>query len=223
MARALDKKTMVNLAPFAEQPYTAGMLTFAAAVFFLLITPGPGVLSIAGVGSGYGVRAGAHYMAGLFVGTNLVALAVVSGLAAIVLADPRIRTVLLYASAAYLLYLAARIAFAGSRIAFITRAKPPGFMGGLALQAINPKAYAVNTTFFTGFAFLPPQQLATEVVLKFVIVNAIWVPIHCLWLAAGVYMHRLDLPHRTQFIINVGMALCMLAVVALAAWAQAGG
>lgn len=195
------------------------MLTFAAAVFFLIITPGPGVLSIAGVGSGYGVRAGLHYMTGLFVGTNLVALAVVSGLAAIVLADPQIRDILLWASAAYLLYLAARIAFAGSKIAFITRQKAPGFIGGLALQAINPKAYAVNTTFFTGFAFWP-ESFATETALKFLIMNAIWVPIHCLWLAAGVYMHRLDLPRRTQFIINVGMALCMLAVVALAALAQ---
>ena len=93
-------------------------------------------------------------------------------------------------------------------------------MGGLALQAINPKAYAVNTTFFTGFAFLP-SSFVTETLLKFVIMNAIWVPIHCLWLAAGVYMHRLDLPRRTQFIINVGMAACMLIVVALAAFAQA--
>lgn len=195
------------------------MLTFAAAVFFLIITPGPGVLSIAGVGSGYGVRAGIHYMTGLFVGTNLVALAVVSGLAAVVLADPRIRDVLLYASVAYLLYLAFRIAFAGSKIAFITRQKAPGFLGGLALQAINPKAYAVNTTFFTGFAFWP-SSFATETLLKFLIMNAIWVPIHCLWLAAGVVLHRLDLPRRTQFVINVFMALSMLVVVGLAAFAQ---
>ncbi|MGB0853473.1 MAG: LysE family translocator, partial [Pikeienuella sp.] len=36
------------------------MLTFAAAVFFLLITPGPGVLSLAGVGASFGYRAGAR-------------------------------------------------------------------------------------------------------------------------------------------------------------------
>ena len=29
------------------------MLEFAAAVFFLIVTPGPGVLSTAGVGAGY--------------------------------------------------------------------------------------------------------------------------------------------------------------------------
>ena len=45
--------------------------------------------------------------------------------------------------------------FAGSKIAFIERQSAPGVMGGLMLQAINPKAYAVNTAFFSGFAFMP--------------------------------------------------------------------
>jgi len=194
------------------------MLTFVAAVFFLIITPGPGVLSTAGVGSSFGVRAGSLYVGGLWLGNNLVALAVVSGLAAAVLAVPWIRTVLLYASVAYLFYLATRIALAGSKIAFIEKAKAPGFLGGLMLQAINPKCYAVNTTFFSGFAFLSEAPL-WEVVIKFAIMNAIWIPIHFLWLAAGVTLHRLDLPQRTQFIINILMALSMLAVVALAALA----
>ncbi|HAE00187.1 MAG TPA: lysine transporter LysE [Rhodospirillaceae bacterium] len=140
-------------------------------------------------------------------------------MAAVILADPRIRTVLLFASAAYLLYLAAKIAFAGSKIAFIQRSKPPGIVGGLALQAINPKAYAVNTALFTGFAFMPDSTL-TETLIKFAIMNAIWVPIHFLWLWAGVTLHRLDLSDRTQFIINVAMALSMLTVVGLAVYSQ---
>jgi len=194
------------------------MLTFAAAVFFLIITPGPGVLSAAGVGSGFGYRPGVRYVGGLFVGNNLVALAVVSGIAAIVLSLPGMRTVLLYASAAYLLYLALKIAFSGSRIAFIHAERAPGFFNGVALQAINPKAYAVNTAFFSGFAFWP-SNLLTETIIKFAILNAIWVPIHFLWLAAGVTVHRFELGQRAQFAINVVMAISMLAVVALAALA----
>ena len=193
------------------------MLTFAAAVFFLIITPGPGVLSTAGVGSGFGFRPGARYVAGLFVGTNLVALAVVSGLATLILADPRIRTVLFVVSFGYITYLALRIAFAGSRVAFIERADPPGVLGGIVMQFFNPKAYAVNTALFTGFAFWPDSYL-TEVGLKFLILTAIWVPIHFLWLWAGVSLHRLNLSDRAQSAINVGMALTMLAVVLLAAF-----
>ena len=192
------------------------MLSFAAAVFFLIVTPGPGVLSTAGVGSGFGFRAGLAYVGGLFLGTNLVALAVVSGIAATLFAAPYLRAVLVYASAAYLLYLAARIALAGSRIAFIEARKAPGFLNGVALQAINPKAYAVNTALFSGFAFWP-GGLATETALKFLILNAIWIPVHLAWLAAGVTLRRLDLPPRAQSAINIAMALSMLAVVALAA------
>lgn len=191
------------------------MLAFALAVFLLIITPGPGVLSTAGVGSGFGVRAGIRYVAGLCIGTNLVALAVVSGLAALVLADPRIRVLLFAASFGYLTYLAFRIAFAGAKIAFVEKASPPGVVGGMLLQVINPKAYAVNTAFFTGFAFLPGNY-TDEVILKFAIMNAIWVPIHLLWLWAGVSLHRLDLSDRARRAINIAMALSMLGAVLVA-------
>lgn len=195
------------------------MLTFAAAVFFLIITPGPGVLSTAGVGSAFGVAPGTRYVGGLFVGSNLVSLAVVSGLAAVLLADDRLRAILFFLSVAYLFYLAMRIAFAGARIAFIERQSPPSFMNGVLLQAINPKAYAVSTTLFSGFSFLP-GNLVTETAIKFLILNAIWIPIHFLWLWAGVRLGQLDLPRKTHILINVGMAVSMLTVVLLAVLAQ---
>ena len=191
------------------------MLTFAAAVFFLIVTPGPGVLSTAGVGAGYGFRAGLRYVVGLFLGTNLVSLAVITGVAAVVLANPAIRTVLLVASVAYLVYLAARIAFAGSKLAFIEAKTAPGVGAGLLLQAINPKAYAVNTTLFAGFPFAP-DNLVFETVAKLIIANAIWIPIHLGWLWAGAALHRLNLAETTQRRINYAMAASMLLVVALA-------
>lgn len=191
------------------------MLTFIAAVFFLLITPGPGVLSTAGVGSGFGYRPGLIYLGGLFVGTNLVALAVVTGLAAIVLSVPVLRTVLMWASIAYLLYLASRIAFSGSTVGFIEAKSAPGFWGGVTLQTINPKAYAVNSALFTGFPIFA-DNLVFETLFKFAAINAIWVPIHLLWLAAGVWLHRLDLPASQQRLINWTMAAALLAVVGLA-------
>ena len=192
------------------------MLTFARAVFLLIITPGPGVLSLAGVGAAFGWRQGIQYLAGLFIGTNIVCLAVISGLAAIVLADPIVRTILLAVSAAYLAYLAFRIAFAGAKIAFISMSTP-GLMAGLTLQFINPKAYAVNTTLFSGFAFYP-ESLFIETGLKLLIANVIWLLLHCLWLYAGVKINRLELAPRTQRAINFGMAACLLAVVILSVW-----
>lgn len=192
------------------------MLTFAAAVFLLIITPGPGVLSTAGVGAAFGWRQGLFYVGGLCAGTNLVSLAVVFGLAAVILAEPMVRTLLLFASSAYLGWLALRIALAGARIAFI-QTDAPGFLAGVTLQFINPKAYAVNTTLFTSFAFYP-QNFAVETGLKLVIMNIISLPLHLLWLHAGVKLNSLNLPPRTQRMINLAMAGCLLAVVVLSVW-----
>ena len=192
------------------------MFAFALAVFLLIITPGPGVLSTAGVGAAYGWRQGLFYVAGLGAGTNLVSLAVISGLAAVILAQPFVRTILLFASAVYLGYLALRIALAGAKIAFI-QTSAPGFIAGVMLQFINPKAYAVNTTLFTSFAFFP-DSFAVETGLKLLIMNTIWLPLHLLWLYAGVRLNALNLPARTQKLINLAMAACLLAVVLLSIW-----
>lgn len=195
------------------------MLAFAAAVFFLIISPGPGVLSTAGVGAAYGFRNGLAYVAGLFVGNNLVALLVISGVAASALALPWLRSALLVASLAYLLWLAWRIASAGARVGFIEARTPLGFWNGLALQPINPKAYVVGTTLFSGFAFMP-DTLWLETLIKLVIMNLIWVPLHLGWLGAGVSLRRLDLGPRAQRIVNICMALSMLMAVGLALLSQ---
>ena len=136
-------------------------------------------------------------------------------LAAVVLAIDWARYTLLLLSTAYLFYIALRIAFAGKKIAFIEADEKPGLRAGLLLQLINPKAYAVNMTWFTGFALLP-QSLPLETLLKFCIINLFWIPIHLLWLGAGSAVNRLNLSPRTHFIINLAMALAMIIVVVLA-------
>ena len=190
------------------------MLTFATAIFFLLVTPGPGVLSLAGVGSAFGWRPGWAYGIGLFFGSNAVMLVAAAGLAAALLAMPGLRVAFVVLSTGYLLYLAARIALAGSRIGFLEASAPPGVGGGLVLQAFNPKAYAVGTFVFSNFPFA--MSYGWEVVWKMVILNAVWIPIHVAWLAAGVGLRSLDLAPGTQRAINVAMAVAMVIVVTLA-------
>ena len=93
----------------------------------------------------------------------------------------------------------------------------PGFVTGVMLQLINPKAYAVNTMLFSSFAFYP-ENFAIETGLKLLINNAMWIPIHVLWLYAGVKVNQLDLPAQTHKMINFVMAGCLLAVVGLSVW-----
>ncbi len=184
------------------------ILVFTFAVFLLLVTPGPGVLSTAGVGSGFGSRAGLVYLIGLFLGTNLVALAVVGGYAALVLSIPYVRWVLMAGSFGYLLWLALKIAMAGRKLSWIESEKPPGIHGGILLQAI-----------FSGFPF-EGISLFQETLWKFLIFNLVWIPIHFLWLFAGVTLNRMNLSERHQFLINSGMSVAMVGVVVLAALAQ---
>lgn len=196
------------------------MIAFALAVFLLLVTPGPGVLSLAGVGAAFGWRQGISYLSGLFIGNNLVCIAVISGLATMILASPSIRMALMIISAAYLGYLAFRIAFSGVKIAFIQTPKP-GLGTGTTIQLINPKAYAVHITLFSGFAFYP-NDFFIETAVKLLIANVIWILIHFFWLYLGIKINQLELPEKIQRNINVFMAICLLAVVGLSVWSIIG-
>ena len=190
------------------------MLTFAISVFLLIVTPGPGVLSTAGFGAAYGFKKSLRYVFGLFLGTNLVFFAVATGLIAILLSIPSLRIFLLILSTCYLFYLASKIALAGSNIAFIKAKSPPGIISGILLQAINPKAYVVNTTFVSGFAFYQ-SSFALELIIKFFIMNSIWIPLHLLWLYVGTVLHELNLSNRNQRIINIMMSISMVLVVVI--------
>ena len=190
------------------------MLIFAISVFLLIVTPGPGVLSTAGFGAAYGFNKSLRYVFGLFLGTNLVFFAVATGLIAILLSLPSLRIFLLILSTCYLFYLASKIALAGSKISFIKAKSPPGIISGILLQAINPKAYVVNTTFVSGFAFYQ-SSFAVELIIKFFIMNSIWIPLHLLWLYVGTVLYELNLSNRNQRIINLMMSISMVIVVVI--------
>ena len=129
------------------------MIAFVVAVFFLIITPGPGVLSTAGVGSGFGFKPGLNYVAGLFVGSNTVGLAVVTGFAALLFSIPGMRIALFSLSIAYLLYLAIMTLRDRGPVRFnaIAERRPALALvrSGVLLNVLNPKL----SVFF--LAFLP--------------------------------------------------------------------
>ena len=84
---------------------------------------------------------------------------------------------------------------------------------------LNP--FGWQLVFFTGFAFMP-ESYPLEVAVKAIILNAFWIPIHFLWLGAGVKIKQMALPDHLQRTINILMALAMLAVVGIALFAEFG-
>ena len=190
------------------------MIIFSLAVLFLLITPGPGVLSTAGIGSAFGFRSGVRYVFGLFIGTNIVAIIVVSGLATVIFSFPIVRTICLMTSSLFFIYLAIKIILSDSKLNFLKSQDVPGILHGVILQLINPKAYIVNLTFYSGFAFYPTNFIL-EILIKIVITNLIWIPIHLIWLYAGVLFYELPLSKTTKNTVKYLMGISLILVVVL--------
>src|ERR1044072_9894021 len=87
------------------------LVLFASAV---ARTPGPNVVLVTASAANFGYRRTVPQMLGITFGFGTMVLATGLGLAGVVHAEPRLHTVLKYAGAAYLLYLAWRIASAAA-------------------------------------------------------------------------------------------------------------
>ena len=188
------------------------MLVFCVSVFLLVLTPGPAVLTLAGIGAAYGYRAGLKFLLGLICAWNIVILAVASGLSSLILTTPLARTFLLAFSIFYISYLAFQIAAAGERLSFRRPGSYPGFKSGLILNLLNPKAYAVTSALFTGFSIYP-NDLFIEFAIKISIMNFTWVPLHLFWLHLGRLLNKLNLSLKIQKLLNYLMSFSLILVI----------
>ena len=180
----------------------------------MMVTPGPGVLSLAGVGAGFGWRVGTMYLIGLFLGTNGVALFVVLGFKQFLFEIDGVELTFLILSLSYLSFLSWRIATSDNKTGFKQSLKAPRLYEGIFLQFINPKAYVVQGHLFIVLS-LGMSTYDLEIITKFIIVNSIWIPIHFLWLWLGISLKKWSLASNKQLWVNRGMGLALFAVVIL--------
>ena len=192
------------------------MITYIIISFLMMVTPGPGVLSLAGVGAGFGWKVGMMYLIGLFFGTNGVALLVVLGFKQFLFEIDGVEITFLLLSLSYLSFLSWRIATSDNKIGFKQSLKAPRLYEGIFLQFVNPKAYVVQGHLFVVLS-LGMVSYTTEIIVKFIIVNSIWIPIHLLWLWLGISLKKWSLAVNKQVWVNRGMGLALFAVVILSA------
>ena len=192
------------------------MITYIIISFLMMVTPGPGVLSLAGVGAGFGWKVGMMYLIGLFFGTNGVALLVVLGFKQFLFEIDGVEITFLLLSLSYLFYLSWRIATSDNKTGFKQSLKAPRLYEGIFLQFVNPKAYVVQGHLFVVLS-LGMVSYTTEIIVKFIIVNSIWIPIHLLWLWLGISLKKWSLAVNKQIWVNRGMGLALFAVVVLSA------
>ena len=192
------------------------MTSYIIISFLMMVTPGPGVLSLAGVGAGFGWRVGIMYLIGLFLGTNGVALLVVLGFKQFLFEIDGVELTFLVLSLSYLSFLSWRIATSDNKTGFKETSKAPKLYEGIFLQFVNPKAYDVQGQLFVVLS-LGISSYNTEILTKFLIVNSIWIPIHILWLWLGISLKKWSLASNKQVWVNRGMGLALFAVVILSA------
>ena len=192
------------------------MITYIIISFLMMVTPGPGVLSLAGVGAGFGWKVGMMYLIGLFFGTNGVALLVVLGFKQFLFEIDGVEITFLLLSLSYLSYLSWRIATSDNKTGFKQSLKAPRLYEGIFLQFVNPKAYVVQGHLFVVLS-LGMVSYSIEIIVKFIIVNSIWIPIHLLWLWLGISLKKWSLAVNKQIWVNRGMGLALFAVVILSA------
>ncbi|WP_226781103.1 LysE family translocator [Oceaniglobus trochenteri] len=151
-------------------------------------TPGPANMALMTTGAGFGLRAALPFVAGVVLGKQLVIWPVGFGLMELATLYPGAFVALKYISAAYIFWLAWRVA--NMRLATgATGGKVPGFMAGLAVHPLNPKAWAMITGGFTAFVApgTPALQATATIAICLFMVQVV---LHPCWTLGGELIAR---------------------------------
>jgi len=177
-------------------------------------SPGPATISLTAAGSAYGVRRSLAYLAGIIVGTTIVLVAVATGITATLLAVP-LRTALIVISAAYILWLAYRVATAPPLVVQTAASQAPSLAGGTLLGVANPKAWVAIAAVFASTRLA--DTAAADAAAKIAVLTVMIILICTTWLIAGASLARLLRNPRRARIINTALATALVGATALAA------
>ena len=133
-----------------SQPLLIAFVLFAVVMFF---TPGPNNVMLLSSGLTHGLRRTLPHIAGVTVGVAFMVATVGLGLGTIFIAYPLSQTILKYAGAAYLIWLAAGIAISGAApSAQDNRRGPMTFWGAAVFQWVNVKGWVIVIGTITAYA-----------------------------------------------------------------------
>ncbi|MDH3473889.1 MAG: LysE family transporter [Rhodospirillales bacterium] len=190
------------------------LVAFLLAGLALTGSPGPATLSIAAMAAAFGARRGLRYMIGVIGGIVIVMAVTAGGVTGLVLAISGAAPVVTVLAAAYIVYLAYRIATAPPLGDEAGARRPPSFLGGFFLSLANPKAYAAMAALFSGFVLLAGQP-AWDALLKGAILLAMVGAVNIAWLSVGARLSRAFRNPATNRAINLAFAVLLLASVVL--------
>jgi len=185
------------------------MLAFALFAFVTSITPGPNNTMLLASGVNFGFNRSIPHLLGISSGFTVMVLAVGLGLGAVFQQYPILYSILRYVGAAYLLYLAWKIATSGPAADKTdSNARPMGFWSAAAFQWVNPKAWVMAVGAIT--TYTPLQGYFFNVIVIAAVFGLINAPTCGLWAAFGSLLRNVLRDPRGLRIFNGVMALLLV-------------
>lgn len=185
------------------------LTAFVLFAFVSSITPGPNNTMLLASGVNFGVRRSIPHAMGISLGFMVMVLGVGFGLGEVFKAWPALYSILRYVGAAYLLYLAYKIATSGPISGDSRRAaKPMSFLGAAAFQWVNPKAWVMAVGAIT--TYTPAQGYVLNVVVIAAVFALVNLPSVGVWVMFGSALRNLLQNPRWLMLFNVLMALLLV-------------
>jgi len=167
-------------------------------------TPGPNNLMLASSGATFGLRATVPHIIGVFVGFGFMLFVVALGFGGVFVRFPVIQTVLRWAGAALLLWIAWRIANTKSPGEAGARTRPFTFVQAAAFQWINPKAWVMCVSL--AGQFLDPAHALRSALIMALVSMASGVTSASGWAMFGQILQRWLTTPRHLRLFNYTMA-----------------
>jgi threonine/homoserine/homoserine lactone efflux protein len=187
------------------------ILAFCVFAFVASVTPGPNNLMLLASGMNYGFRASIPHILGVSGGFFVLVVSVGLGLGEVFTRYPQSYTVMKWAGAIYMLYLAWRIATSGTPSADAAdknTGKPLGFLGAAMFQWVNPKAWVMAAgAFSTYIPAAPSTSLVVAISALFATIN---IPCISGWTVFGARLSQWLREPRYARAFNVGMAVLLV-------------
>ena len=151
-------------------------------------TPGPANMALMATGARFGFRSALPFVFGVALGKQLIIWPIGFGLMELAAKAPMIFTALKYVSAAYIIWLAWKVV--NLRLGQGDPASQvPGFMAGLIVHPLNPKAWAMILGSFTAFVG-PDVPTLTATATVAAVLLACQLVMHPLWVLGGETIAR---------------------------------
>lgn len=183
-------------------------------IFVLVATATPGGATTLATASGmrYGVWKSIPYILGAASGLGILSVASAFGLAALLMAVPALELTVRALGTAYLLYLAWRVATAGSPSQASQAARPISLWGAAWLVWYNPKAWAITIGACSSFAHLVanPTRQALLMGVTFLICAAASL---AMWCTTGQLLASILKTDRQWRALNILMGVLLSASI----------